>query len=253
MSADPAADLVSVVMPVYNAAATVRRALDSVLAQSHAQVEVFAVDDGSKDDSWAILETYAAADARVKPIRLAANAGVAAARNTGLDAASGRYIAFLDSDDWWSARKLERQLAVMRDGAARISYACFERVDEDGRSLSIVRPPPSVTHAQMLQSNHIAHSTGIYERSLGAVRFRRMGHEDYVFWLELIRLAGRAVRVPDSEPQAWYLVREGSVSSNKLRAAGWQWRIYRDIEKLGVARSAWLMGHYVRHALRKRR
>jgi len=244
--------LVSVVMPVYNAAATLEKSVASVLAQSYRELELLAVDDGSRDDSLARLERLAAADARVRVLRMPANAGVAAARNLGLDAAQGRYIAFVDSDDGWLPHKLERQLAAMRARGARVSYTAYDRIGLDGSVLSRVRPPASVDYRAMLKSNRIGNLTGLYERSLGELRFRPVGHEDYVFWLEAVRLAGHAICADPGESLAWYLVREGSVSSNKLRAAGWQWRIYRDIERLDFFKSIGCMGHYVLNALRKR-
>jgi len=247
------AGLVSVIMPVYNAEATLRQALDSVLGQTYPRLEILAVDDGSRDGSWPILRGYAARDARVRPLRQARNGGVAAARNAGLDMAAGRHIAFLDSDDGWHPRKLELQLAAMRTAGARVSYTGFRRVDEAGRTLSLVEPPPAVTYRDMLKSNHIGNLTGVYERSLGEARFLKVGHEDYVFWLDMVRRAGHAIRVDFAEPLGWYLVRGGSVSSNKIRAASWQWHIYRDIEKLGLVESVWYMGHYVWHAVHKRR
>jgi glycosyltransferase involved in cell wall biosynthesis len=247
-------DLVSVVMPVYNADATLRRSIESVLAQTYPRWELLAVDDCSKDGSWKTLRALADADARVRPIRLARNGGVANARNAALDAAAGRYVAFLDSDDRWHPRKLELQLACMRETGARVSYAGFERVAEDDRVLSRVTPPAAVTYTDMLKSNHIGNLTGMYlHEAAPDVRFLRMGHEDYVFWLEIVRRTGRAVCVPSDGPLAWYLVRASSVSSNKLRAAGWQWRIYRDVEQLGFASAARYMAFYVWHALAKRR
>ena len=245
--------LISVVMPVYNADATLKRAVDSVLAQSHPAWELLAVDDCSRDGSWATLRAYAAGDARVRPIRLAANGGVAAARNAGLETAAGRYVAFLDSDDWWHPKKLELQLATMRAKGVRVSYTAFERIAEDGRSLSTVLPPAVVTHADMLKSNHIGNLTGMYEREAAdEARFLKVGHEDYVFWLDRVKRAGRAICVESEGPLAWYLVRGSSVSSNKLRAAGWQWRIYRDIEKLGFLSAVKYMGYYAWHAVAKR-
>jgi glycosyltransferase involved in cell wall biosynthesis len=240
-------------MPVFNAEATLRRAIDSVLQQSHSAFEVIAVDDGSLDASWALLQAYAAADPRVRPLRVAANGGVAAARNLALAAAAGQFVAFLDSDDWWHPQKLERQLATMRNTGALVSYTAFQRVGEDGRVLSNVVPPREVRYRDMLRSNHIGNLTGMYARDLGDMRFLRIGHEDYVFWLDCVRRAGRAVCVPSDEPLAWYLVRANSVSSNKIRAATWQWRIYRDIEKLGLAASIYYMAFYICHALSKRR
>ncbi|TWT17252.1 glycosyltransferase family 2 protein [Luteimonas marina] len=247
---------VSVVMPLYNAERYLCRPIESVLAQSHGDLELVVVDDGSTDASADIVDGYARADTRVRLLRGGRNAGVAAARNRAIEAASGRYVAFLDSDDWWHPDKLARQLDALDAHDAAIAYASYQRVAEDGRQLGIVRPPARVDHRDMLCSNHIGNCTGIYDRSRlgGDGRFRRIGHEDYVFWLELVRRAGGAVRADghDATPLASYLVRKGSVSSNKLRAAGWQWRIYREVEGLNPAQSAFYMVHYVRHALGKR-
>lgn len=245
-------ELVSVVMPVYNAAATLRKSIDSVLAQSHAAVELLAVDDGSRDASLQILDDYAARDPRVRALRMPSNGGVAAARNRALDVARGRYIAFLDSDDWWHPQKLERQLAAMRAASAKVSYTAYDRVGEDGRLLSRVRPPAQVDYAAMLKSNRIGNLTGVYDRSLGDAHFQGVGHEDYVFWLERVRRAGSAICVDPEQPLAWYLVRDGSVSSNKWKAARWQWHIYRHVEKLGFLASIGYMQHYIVNALRKR-
>jgi glycosyltransferase involved in cell wall biosynthesis len=230
-------------MPAYNAAATIARSIESVLAQTLASFELLVIDDCSSDDTPAIARRYADQDARVTYLRQSANGGVAAARNAGLDRATGEFIAFLDSDDGWHPRKLELQ----------VSYAGYQRVSEDGRVLSLVRPPASLTHADLLRSNFIGNLTGAFARTLGQPRFRRIGHEDYVFWLEVIRLAGSAIRIEHDEPLAFYLVREGSVSANKWRAARWQWRIYRDIEGLSLPRALSCMVQYVWFALAKRR
>ena len=242
---------VSVVMPVYNAEATLRRSVASVLAQTHRDVELVAIDDGSRDASPQILEAYARTDPRVTVIRQG-NSGVAAARNTGIRAATGTHMAFLDSDDWWHPLKLERQLAHMDATGARIAYACYQRVDDRGEVLSTVHPPGRVDHAAMLRSNRIGNLTGLYDRVLGDATFQRIGHEDYAFWLEMVRRAGYAVRV-GSEPLAWYLVRGGSLSSDKAKAARWQWNIYRNVVGLSWPRAAWYFLHYAGNAVTKRR
>ena len=244
---------VSVIMPVFNAQQTMRRSIESVLQQTHRDVELVAVDDGSCDESLAILMEYADADVRVKVIRQLVNAGVAEARNAGIRSATGSHVAFLDSDDWWHPRKLELQLQQMTAAGALVSYAAYQRVAEDGSALSLVQPPMHIGYADMLKSNHIGNLTGIYDRRLGDGSFRRVGHEDYVFWLERVRRARRAICVQHDQPLAFYLVRSGSVSANKLRAAGWQWRIYREIESLGRVRAAWYFLHYAGNALAKRR
>jgi glycosyltransferase involved in cell wall biosynthesis len=249
----PARSLVSVVMPAYNAAATLARSIESVLAQTRAELELIVVDDCSTDATPALIADYARADARVRSHRQAANAGVAAARNSGIELARGSHVAFLDSDDWWHPRKLELQITQMQRAGASISYCSYRRVAESGEELSVIHPPSRLTHADMLRSNFIGNLTGVYARELGPAAFMAIGHEDYVFWLQMIRRAGSALRIEHDEPLASYLVRDGSVSSNKLRAAGWQWRIYRDIEGMSVPKASRYMLHYAWNALAKRR
>ena len=115
-------NFVSVVMPAYNAAATLEASMRSVLEQSHAQLELVVIDDCSSDDSLAIAQRIAARDSRVLVLRLGVNAGVAAARNAGIQAGVGDWIAFLDSDDRWHPDKLRAQLEHMQRTGARVSY-----------------------------------------------------------------------------------------------------------------------------------
>ncbi len=135
---------VSVIIPAYQAAGTVRRAVDSVLAQTIQPYEIIVVDDGSPDQLASIVEQY---PSPVKLIRIA-NSKTAAARNVGIDAATGEFIAFLDADDYWEPSKLEKQLAIFRQhlevdivagrfmhqelggtrSMSRIKSGCFDRV-----------------------------------------------------------------------------------------------------------------------------
>ncbi|ELZ24230.1 glycosyl transferase family protein [Halosimplex carlsbadense 2-9-1] len=103
----------SVVIPAYRRADVVGRAIDSALAQTASDLEVVVVDDGSDDGTEAVVAAYD--DPRVRYLAHERNRGVSAARNTGVEASTGEYVAFLDSDDEWLPRKLERQLAVLDD------------------------------------------------------------------------------------------------------------------------------------------
>ena len=102
---------VSVVIPVYNVEKYLGECLDSVLRQTLNEIEIICVDDGSTDGSAAILQKYAAADPRIRLISQA-NAGLSAARNAGMDAATGKYIYFLDSDDYISADAMEKCFSI---------------------------------------------------------------------------------------------------------------------------------------------
>lgn len=106
---------ISVVIPCYNRAALIGRAVESVRAQNFADLEIVIVDDGSKDDSVSVIERLAADEPRIRLVRHPRNRGEAAARNTGMREARGRLIAFLDSDDSWLEGKLERTCKAMAD------------------------------------------------------------------------------------------------------------------------------------------
>ncbi len=240
---------VSVVMPAYNAVSTLRESIDSVLMQTYRDIELLVIDDCSCDNTWALIEEAAAQDARIVPIRMASNGGVAAARNAGIEAATGRYVAFLDSDDRWLPDKLIQQVTWMKESGAKICYSAYRRVNQNGEILSTVPAPERIAYSDQIRRNYIGNLTGIYDRELGDVTVQAVGHEDYVLWLELIRRAGSAHRVPSAEPLADYLVRGGSLSSNKLRSARWQWNIYRNVLGFGRVRAARYFLGYAANAL----
>lgn len=112
MNTMPSVPQVSVIIPVYNTGPYLRRCLDSVCGQTLRDSEIICVDDGSTDDCPAILNAHAAVDARIRVISHTGNRGCAAARNTGMDAAHGRYIHFMDSDDWIDEGYLEELVRI---------------------------------------------------------------------------------------------------------------------------------------------
>jgi hypothetical protein len=150
----------SVVMPVYNGAAHVGEALDSVLGQTFEDFEVVAVDDGSTDDSWAVLASYADRDRRIHPHRLPANRGHHVASNTAIEMASGRYIARLDQDDLAEPTRLARTMeAFAADPTVGLVHSHYVRWLPDGRR-SVRTPPPTDAALRMTQlfRNTVCHS-----------------------------------------------------------------------------------------------
>jgi glycosyltransferase involved in cell wall biosynthesis len=113
---------VSVVIPAYNAARFIEAAVDSVLAQSFQDIEVLVVDDGSTDETEALVSRYGS---KIRYLRQN-NGGVAAARNRGIEESDGRYVAFLDSDDAWLPKKLEHQITALE--RARECRACYSAI-----------------------------------------------------------------------------------------------------------------------------
>ncbi|MBQ1446855.1 MAG: glycosyltransferase family 2 protein, partial [Solobacterium sp.] len=105
---------VSVILPVYNAEEHLQHCIDSILAQEFEDLELIAVDDGSKDGSPAMLDDYTAKDSRIKVIHKE-NGGVSSTRNRGLEEAQGEYIQFIDSDDWLPADSIKLLVRAMED------------------------------------------------------------------------------------------------------------------------------------------
>jgi glycosyltransferase involved in cell wall biosynthesis len=128
------APLVSVVIPAYNSASTITSTLNSARAQSHRNIEILVVDDGSRDSTASLVAKACAQDSRVRLIRQS-NSGVARARNRGSAEARADLIAFLDADDLWHPQKLERQVAKLLSSGNRFGfcYCAFRRIDSADR------------------------------------------------------------------------------------------------------------------------
>jgi glycosyltransferase involved in cell wall biosynthesis len=126
---------ISVIIPAYNAARTVGKAVDSVLAQTFGDFELLVIDDGSRDETVEVVK--ARDDARVKCVSTA-NGGVSAARNHGLDLAAGSYVAFLDADDAWEPAKLEHQHRVMsKRSDVGLCFVSTRLVDDDLQQIAL--------------------------------------------------------------------------------------------------------------------
>lgn len=116
---------VTVIMPIYNVAPFLAKCIESVINQTYKNFELFLIDDGSKDESPEIVDKYAALDSRIIPIHKE-NGGVDAARNVGLEEGTGKYVAFIDSDDWYDEEYLERLVNVAEHGNSQLVVCGFE-------------------------------------------------------------------------------------------------------------------------------
>lgn len=139
---DVSAELVTVIVPAYNSEDSLDETLRSVRGQTHRNLEIIVVDDGSTDGTARIAARHAAADARVIVIHQA-NRGVGAARNTALQRARGRYVAPVDADDLWAPEKIELQLAAIAGGAPSVGlvYTWFAIIGEADQILSRRKRP----------------------------------------------------------------------------------------------------------------
>lgn len=247
------APLVSIIMPSYNAARYIEESIRSIRAQSTSKWELIIVDDCSTDGTRDIVSNFQRLDTRIRLFCHSVNRGPADARNLGLDKARGDYVAFIDSDDVWSRDKIMKQVDLMERCGADISYTGYRRRDDDKLSDREVLVPERVTYNSMLRRNQIACSSAMIRRSTcGQVRMPRVRRrQDHGYWLALLR-DGTRVAVAVREPLVRYRVHRESLSSNKLTAAMYTWRLLRNVEKFGFARSLWLFGGYAFEAIKLR-
>ena len=221
----------SVVIPAYNASGTLANAIESALAQTVIPVEIVVVDDGSSDDTSAISENYAP---RIRTIRQS-NAGPGAARNRGILETTSEWVAFLDADDSWVPRKMERQLVMASIPEAGVIHATGTQIHSDNNRFA----PSRVTFDDMWRANCITLSSAIVRRvaidSVGGFDEHRdlIGVEDRNLWLRIA--ASHWVILTWPENLVWYTPAPGNLSSQEARFARSALANFRSIgAKLGL-------------------
>ena len=220
--------LVSIIMPVYNGERTIERAIDSVLKQTLTEWELIVVDDGSTDGTHELVKLLASAEPRIQSRALQSNSGIARARNEGLDMARGKFIAFLDCDDYLTAASLEVRVHFMVQNNVIISHGDYIRKCADNRA-HVVKTPEKVTRQCMYLKNCIPNLTGMIDADAAKeLRQKPVGHEDYVFWFEALKNGRESFRCA-GKPIAVYDAGVEGVSSNILRSVRWHWQnLHRD-------------------------
>jgi len=238
--------LVSIITPVYNAARWLPETLATVHAQTLKEWEHILVDDGSSDDSAVIIEAAAATDSRIRLLRMAHNSGPSAARNIALDAARGRFIAFLDADDLWRPEKLACSVEWMTSHSYGFIYHDYRHISHDGERMGalITGPEELNFHTLHTRRGHGGCLSIVLDRNLiDGFRFPDACiylHEDFCAWLSLIRRGYVGHRLPVDLGR--YRLSAESRSANKMTAALQTWKIYREASKLPRMRAAlwWL-------------
>lgn len=243
------APTVTVIMPAYNAQAYIAETIDSVLRQTVADWELLVLDYCSADDTCAIVESFARQDNRITLIRNERNLGVARTRNHGLEQSRGSYVAFLDSDDVWRPNKLEKQIARLEQTSGALCYSSYAIIRQDGRRDYAV--PESISYEDILKENVIGCSTVVITAEIAKKYCFRPDffHEDYAFWLQILKDGYLAVGCTEILADWRYV--ENSRSFNKWKSAQNRWSIYRKFLKLPFVKSLGLISAYTLAGLKK--
>jgi len=249
-----ATPLVSVIMPAYNSASYIETAIRSVMAQTYPHWKLLVIDDGSEDDTCAIVTRLRAEDDRVTLICNEQNIGVAETRNKGLDLCAGSCVAFLDSDDLWHPDKLKLQVHKMLEEQAELVYASYGIMDSDGKPCK--KPylvPGEADFDRLLKENVVGCSAALISESVARTyRFvPNFYHEDYCLWLKILQDGHKAVGC-EEVLMTWRLAC-GSRSFDKRNGALNRWRIYRQHLGLPLVKSATCFASYAINGLKKYR
>ena len=224
-------ELVSVIMPTFNAGEYLSSSIESILAQTYTNFELLITDDNSSDnDTLQILKDYSERDSRIKIERLSKNSGTGVSRNNAIERAKGRYIAFCDCDDRWLPEKLEKQIAMMEEKQCALSCSSYLICDDNSRLIGINRSPSEITFDMERHDNKIGCLTAVYDitrlgRKFYMPQIRK--RQDWGLFLSILRECNVCYSL--AEPLAIYRHRQGSISHRKFSLVKYNIRIYHDI------------------------
>lgn len=245
-------ELCSVIMPAYNSGKYIAEAIESVIKQRYTNWELLIVNDCSTDNTEEIIRTYQKQDKRIKLISLKKNQGVANARNTAIKNAKGRYIAFLDADDYWEKEKLQEQIIFMENRKITFSYHDYKLLNTTNNKEKQIKVPLKLNYKELLKGN----TTGscltvcIDRKIVDEIHFHNEKHEDYICWLNILKkydIEGYGL----NKTLGTYRIGKKSISSNKLKSAVWNWHVYRKSQKISILKAIYYMGFYVVNGLKK--
>ena len=241
---------VSIITPTFNSSQYIEETLASIENQTYEDWEAIIIDDNSADDTVKVVSKFIAGKKRFSLIKLNSNVGAASVRNKAINKASGRYIAFLDSDDVWEKTKLEKQVKFMQENDVNFCYTSYYVCDSALNPRYIRHAPTTVTYSDLLRRCRVGCLTVMLDRedlqpiSMPEIRKR----QDLGLWLKLLRLPNTKVHGMD-EPLASYRKHNKSLSSNKFRAIGYTWILYRKFENLNFPTACYFFIRYLHSSL----
>lgn len=246
-------DLVSIIIPVYNAEKFIAETIESVLDQTYTNWELLLVNDCSSDNSVNVIQKYLKDD-RIRLINNMYNSKAALSRNNGILASHGRYICFLDADDKWDTQKLEKQLSLMKEKNCAFSFTGYEFANDkcipNGKKVFV---PERIIYKEALKNTIIWTSTVMFDMeklSKDDVFMPNVKSEDTACWWSILKKVDCAYGL--NEVLSYYRRTSGTLSSNKVEAVKRIWNLYRNVEHLNMFRSCYCFIWYAFRAVRRR-
>lgn len=244
--------LVSIITPTFNSRSSIEATYLSIKNQTYDNWEWVVTDDCSMDSTLDYLLELQKIDTRVKVFSNNENSGAAVTRNNSISKSKGEYLAFLDSDDLWEPRKIEKQLAFM-GGNIDFSFTAYQLIDDDGHNLGQTVDSTQIgcfSYEDMLRKKATLGCSTVMLRKSGFDKIEmpllRTG-QDYALWLSLLREGAQACIL--SEVLTKYRISPKSISRNKIKKAKRQWQIYRELEDLSILKSSLCFCFYAIRAI----
>lgn len=218
--------LVSVIIPAYNCSQYISQAIDSALSQQ-VSMEIIVINDRSTDDLDQVMEKYSN-DPTVIYLANEQNIGAANTRNKGVALAKGKYVAFLDGDDYWAKGKLKKQLDMLEKSDDVLCCTARELMTPEGESTGRVIPVKAkITYSELLKHNSINCSSVVIRTDVAREfpMHHEDSHEDYIMWLEVLQKYKTACGI--NEPLLKYRLSKTGKSGSKWRSAKMTFMVYR--------------------------
>ena len=248
-----ATDLISIIIPVFNAEKFLKETIGTVLDQTYQTWELLLVNDCSTDKSKEIAQPFLK-DKRIQWIDLEKNSGPAIARNKGIDLAKGSYICFLDADDLWEKNKLKKQLSFMKEKNCAFSFTGYEFADENGKpNGKKVHVPEKMNYKDALKNTTIWTSTVMFDISKLSkedIKMPNIPSEDTATWWKVLKKTDYAFGMP--KVLSYYRRTKNTLSSNKIIAIKRIWSLYRKNEGYNIPKSIYYLGNYAFNAIKRR-
>lgn len=229
--------LVSIIVPTYNVENYIAETIECVLSQTFTDWELVITDDCSTDKTVDIINSYAQNNERIHLHILPKNSGAATARNNSIEKARGRYIAFLDSDDWWYPSKLEKQISYMQQTKCEFCFTAFEYADKNLNITGVSHKPKKITYSSMILGCNIGTPGVIYDtKRIGKMYMPNLRtSEDWALWIKITEKTGVAYSI--NEPLWKYRVLANTLSRNKLKLIKTNILVYKQVLGLSTFKS----------------
>ncbi len=243
---------VSIITPCYNSSPFLEETIQSVMNQTFSDWEWLITDDQSTDNSVKIIQKVS--DARIVLTISKKNGGAGHARNISLQKAKGRYITFLDADDFWEPRFLEEMVSFMKKEKAEIAYSNYARCDENlVPKIEDFKADTEVTFNNLLKTCRLSLLSSMYDSKRVGKEFFPEGskREDHVMWLNLLKKIPKGKPLPKT--MAKYRMHPTSISRKKQNIVKDQYLVYKDFMKFSTLKSLyytanWAMNGFLKYS-----